>query len=302
LKIYFSTSGGGGSLQVYAANGLTQSALTCGGSIPTVSNQLIGSYTTTTSTSQTQIFTFTANANYSQLWIYPVASSATQFNLLVTTVLLCPSCRNTVVYNNGTLPVSVSAGDIFVGSSAGTDGSGVVGVQPDVATNLVAGDGITIQAETEITVNSAGSFLAQIVPCGESGTSIGTDAATIYDTIVASSLSTVDSLGSVSDSSSGRIMTGPGNVMASPASGPLPVALRIYPTISTGRISVTGSPADLWNSDIMVIDESGRIVFTAHQAADTNVSLDLGYLKNGLYFLQLKKGPRQIVRKIIISK
>jgi hypothetical protein len=72
----------------------------------------------------------TASANYSQLWIYPSATTTVQYNLEVMNVALCPlscSTTGTLVYNVGVVPANLSeAGQIYAGSSAGTGGSGTV--------------------------------------------------------------------------------------------------------------------------------------------------------------------------------
>jgi hypothetical protein len=65
---------------------------------------------------------------------------------------------------------------------------------------------------------------------------------------------------------------------------------------------ITGSLSDLENADIMVSDEAGRNVYRSHNAENTTIQLDLGNLKNGLYFLQIRQGAKISNQKIIINR
>ena len=173
------------------------------------------------------------------------------------------TCSDTVVYNTGTVPLFVSAGNIYAGSTAGSGGSGVVIIQSNQSTSFAAVQTIWLQPNFLATVTDTATFSAYIVPCA-----------------------------------SERVMLTKGNAQAYAA---LPANFRIYPTIGTGGVTITGSAIDLLNLDIFVYDEQGRVVFKTHNTANTQVSLNLGNLRNGHYFLQLKKNSQQVIRKIIIS-
>lgn len=77
----------------------------------------------------------------------------------------------------------------------------------------------------------------------------------------------------------------------------------VYPTVSTGMVTVTGSQVDLGNADMLVVDQEGRIVYHLHNNGATTVNLYLGNLSNGLYFLRVNNGNGFIrTQKIIIGR
>jgi hypothetical protein len=159
----------GGSIFIYAANSMTQGALTnCGDPIPSVpSKSLIAQINEFNVGWKEYTFSFTPSDNtYSQLWIYPFTTSSAQFDLYVDYIFPCPdTCNGTVYYNNGVVPSGVTrAGNIFTGSSAGSGGSGLVTVSPTASTDLVASNQIQWLPDFNATVSS-GSFVSEIVPC-----------------------------------------------------------------------------------------------------------------------------------------
>jgi hypothetical protein len=73
-----------------------------------------------------------------------------------------------------------------------------------------------------------------------------------------------------------------------------------YPNPFTGKITVkTGKPAG--SSSISVSDISGRILFRKEgiPAGDGQFILDLGFLSEGIYFLQVKSEGQPVVYKIV---
>ena len=80
--------------------------------------------------------------------------------------------------------------------------------------------------------------------------------------------------------------------------------LLVYPTITTGQVTITGSNADLANAAIIVTDESGRSVYRMYNrgATTTFVNLNLGNLGNGLYFVRVATVSKLKVQKIILLK
>ena len=296
---FFTSSAGGGALNVYAANGLTQHADDgCSDPLPTApanftNDQLIGTYPGSSVSENTlTTYTFTANGNYQQLWIYPTSTSATQFNLFVEEVYACPSCSGLITYNSGTVPTGESAaGNIVVGSSEGTGGSGTVGITPNATTTLVAANGIVLGKNFQASVTT-GTFSAQIVACTSNIITqdpvvpIGTPLNPIVpvDTSSIQSTATNASLTAITPNAN------------------IPATLVIYPTVSSGAFTLTGSPADLNNANIIVVDESGRTVYSMYNATGTTIPLNLGNLSNGLYFVQIRQQNKGTTQKIIINK
>ena len=82
-----------------------------------------------------------------------------------------------------------------------------------------------------------------------------------------------------------------------------PTSFLVYPTVSTGVFTVTGSSTNLANADMLVVDEAGRTVYHLHNGGATTVNLYLNNLENGLYFLRVNNGTGFIkIQKIIIMK
>jgi len=77
---------------------------------------------------------------------------------------------------------------------------------------------------------------------------------------------------------------------------------QIYPAISNGHVGITGSPADLANSNMTVTNMSGQPVYRLHNDKATTLNLDVTKFVNGMYFLQITNGSRITTQKIIIQK
>ena len=298
-----SSNGGNGSVLVYAANGLTEHNYDgCTDNIPSISSkQLIGQYNGINTQLTTVTFSFTADNNYSQIWIYPTASGAIQYNLSLFLIDACPSCAGTIIYNSGAVPSgTTAAGTIYAGSSAGTAGSGTVTIAADQMTTLTASNQIVLQPSFQAIVTT-GNFSAQINPCDDTHTITSApnqlDSATI--TIPTYPPDTVITGSSVQMGRNGQAN---GFLRTDETTGMVSAGVRVYPSVSTGTVNITGSIDDLANADITVTDESGRTVFRLHNGGQTNLILDLGNLKNGLYFLQCKGRTKFITQKIIISR
>ena len=308
-------TGTDGYINLYAANGLTPSKLTgCGEPIPTPSgSQLIQQIPVTGSTSGTVTYTFTANSNYAQLWMYPSVPSTTnstvKLNLLVTSIFCCPSCRNVVYYNTGNVPVAVQAGDVYAGSTAGSGGSGTVGVVSTAATTVVAGDAIYMLPNFQAVVSDSGSYTATIVPCGQSGTTIDPSSTGYYDSVAIGNASFLDSIATgigritndgVKATQQEKVLTAEAD--SSSLSSTPAYKFQIYPTVTSGLVNITGSPADLSNAAILVTDETGRVVYQTYNEGGTSMSLNLGNLRSGLYFLQYRSSTRTTTQKIIVRR
>jgi hypothetical protein len=300
-----------GTVYVYAANGMSQSALTaCSGLISGVSyssRQLIGVYSVTANGSYDYIFPpFTANANYSQLWIYPSANSTDQFNLSLTGVYSCLSCRvgPTYTQNTGLLPVTVNGGDIYAGSSSGSGGSGIVGVQASQATVLNAIDAVYFLPDFQAVITGTGSFTAEITPPCTLNAYVGPIVLSDKNEIVHHAVppNIMDSLAGIAAAT--HPSSTKTNTIANQDSQKdnFSDKIRVFPTVSTGTVTVSGSSDVFTNSDILVADESGRVVYRSHIAEATSLTLDLSKFKNGFYILQLKSNSGVVAQKIIIQK
>jgi peptidyl-Asp metalloendopeptidase len=79
-------------------------------------------------------------------------------------------------------------------------------------------------------------------------------------------------------------------------------ALVIYPTVTSGRVFISTDHSVLKRADIIVTDNSGRIVLrSVNNAGRKTISMNLGHLPNGIYFIQAKQGEKVITRKVIIN-
>jgi len=278
VMIRLSAAGGNGSVLVYAANGLTQSPLTgCGNTIPNITNkQLIGTYSGLTSNQWVNVsFTFVANANYSQLWIYPQASTATQYDSYIMDASACSSCDGTIIYNTNIPANESQAGTIWAGSTAGTGGTGTTTILPDQTTSFLAGNEINLLSDFEATVTT-GTFSAEI------GCNSGAARKKVYSANVP-----------VSGSHEGNSLIPQNNTTTD---------ILIYPSVSTGMVTISGDNT-LNNSLVTVVDQAGRLVYSSRNNVQTNIiNLDLSSLKNGVYFVQVKNALNQAVKKVIINR
>ena len=304
VRIIYSSSGGSGTINLFAANGLMQNANPCTESTQTPPfSQPIKQFSATNNSTQDVTYSFTANTAYGQFWIYPSATGTTQVNLLVNSVFVCPSCRAIVYYNTGALPaIEIDAGYVYAGSSAGTGGSGTVTIQSGQSTSIVAGSAIYLLPDFQATVTGTGSFAASIIPCGTGVSTIPSSIPDIYDTMAVDGATVLDSI--TSNALSPQVMKGHANSLqgTDTTTGTASAKFLVYPTVSNGLVTITGSPDDLANADILVSDESGQIVYRSYNAGSTSLSLDLSNLRNGFYFLQVRNSTKINTQKIIISR
>lgn len=77
--------------------------------------------------------------------------------------------------------------------------------------------------------------------------------------------------------------------------------LAVYPTITEGTVNISMDNTIDKQVEIVVTDNTGRMVFRLVNAGKKIVTLNLGHLTNGLYFVQVKQGEKMITRKVIIS-
>ena len=268
---------------VDAANGLTQAVQNP--AIPAVdqplatpsSSQLIGSAGGFQSTMLTSTFQFTANSNYSQLWIYPQGGNGSWYNWNVYSIGVCPYCPINVVDVDGCMCNNIVAGEIE--TTPATSGLPI--------TNNGATGNITYIASTSIifnkgvNINSAyGNLIAVVAPCNPAN----------------NPTSTTSPLDSASISSPGAIASGSEMTDSTGING-----LRIFPTVSRGTVTLTGSLASLANANISVISETGQTMYQQYNTAATTLQLDLTNFPNGLYFVQIRQQTKVTTKKVIIS-
>jgi len=80
------------------------------------------------------------------------------------------------------------------------------------------------------------------------------------------------------------------------------LALAVYPTITEGPVYISIDNSNGRNAEILVSDNSGRIVLLSNNNAGKNViTLNLGHLSNGIYFIQVKQAGKIITRKVIVN-
>lgn len=82
-------------------------------------------------------------------------------------------------------------------------------------------------------------------------------------------------------------------------------SLRVYPSPSTGIIKIKGDvgSGNSGRGKITVCDQSGRVVYDAtYNSLKEVVSVDLGGLSNGMYFVSVYTANNIITRKVILAK
>jgi hypothetical protein len=296
------TLNGYGYLMCYAANGLTQHTLDyCEDAVPRgggIAIQSIGAYSGLTPPPvvangvNSQGFTFQANASFSQFWIYPYATSTEQYNVNLYRVQICPSCTATANYPTGSLPITVAGATVTIGGGP----SGTT-AEPNPASNttITASQAIYLKPGFEASAIRTGSTIAKIVPCGGTGTMVTSVDNFDSTSIVSADPPEPDTIAVTHNALNGQTT---GFTGTDSSAG----KLMVFPTVSSGVFTITGSPANLGNSNIIVVDQSGRIVYNTFNAAGTTLSLDLGNLANGLYFLLIRQPTKTTTQKIIISK
>jgi len=89
-----------------------------------------------------------------------------------------------------------------------------------------------------------------------------------------------------------------------PAALSTELPLLVYPTITNGQVTITGAAADLSNAAILVTDESGRAVYRSYNEGSmtTALTLNLGNLVKGIYFVRVSTATKIHIEKIIIQK
>lgn len=332
------SSGSNGSINVYAATGLTPGPKTasCGDPIPVLPSnnlQLLKSYDIQTS-ALTQVagqkyplltiddvFSITMNTSSSQpagavslnqLWIYPSATNQTNNNntlipypylgLTVSSIFVCPRLCGTTnqVVNSGTVPLDINQQYVYIGSSVGPPNRTTpVTVASGANTLVIGGDLVDLLPNFDCNPGT-GTATFKIQPCNSlyNMTVLGPD---IYDAQNIANAGTVDSANSVNLET-----VNPGILTAAPSaqwSGDSTSLLKVFPTVSSGLFNINGPQTDLSNAYFLVTDESGRTVYKFYNSSgNTNLQLNLGMLNNGLYFLQINNGTKTTTQKIIIQK
>jgi hypothetical protein len=78
--------------------------------------------------------------------------------------------------------------------------------------------------------------------------------------------------------------------------------LAIYPTITGGPVHVSTDNNMLKDAEIVVSDNSGRIVVRSkNKVGNKMVTLNLAPFPNGIYFIQVRQGDKFITRKVIVN-
>ncbi|HWK03503.1 MAG TPA: zinc-dependent metalloprotease [Puia sp.] len=79
--------------------------------------------------------------------------------------------------------------------------------------------------------------------------------------------------------------------------------LHIYPDPSSGLIYIAAGELTMTNSVITVNDQLGRQVYLSHNDIDKNtITLDLSFLADGVYYIQIKNSTSTVTKKVVISK
>ncbi|HVT84720.1 MAG TPA: T9SS type A sorting domain-containing protein [Chitinophagaceae bacterium] len=287
------TTAASGQTFLYAANNMTEGAITstCGDPLPTVSSkELIGQINEYNLGWKIYTISFTPTSDYSQLWLYPYTTSASQFNLYVDYVFACPdTCTGTVIYNNGQVPVGdTKAGYIYAGSSAGTGGSGIVTVVPDQTTTFIAANEIDLLPDFTATVTS-GQFIAKIMGSCDS---VILERNNPQDIDV--SQFPKDPLDSVEG---GSVMVQNGNILNESS-----MNFKIYPNPSNGTIFIQPGVRTGEKISIEVLDVNGHILQKKENIYDgRQVLLNASSYKSGYYFVKVKSKNFVRVGRVFIE-
>jgi hypothetical protein len=182
-------------------------------------------------------------------------------------VFVCVSCYAVTTYSSGTLPVQVNGKDITISIPAQT-----------VPTLVEVTGAVYLQPGFHASSADNATFVAEISP-----TCTYIQAAAIHRSQDSAALNTISAIP-------------PSGSQDSAAAG-----LLVYPTISKGAVTITGSPASLSNAEIVVLSETGQVLLRQYNAAATTLELNLGNMANGLYFIQIRQPAKVTTKKVIIS-
>jgi hypothetical protein len=286
-----------GNILVYATSGATEPTTpTCFDPVPYIpSKQLIMQQSISTGGDW---YTWTVNnfipsADYNQLWIFPTNGYTVQFNLCVSLINVCPDCQTTIVYNNGTVPLgNTKSGYIYAGSSTGTGGFGTVNVSMTGTSSLQAANAVYIQDEFRATV-STGSFSVKAITCNDIAVQRPLNQGSTSDWINENVIDNIQPLNSLDNSpdSSGQLKVIEKNTIA------------FFPIPSNGLLKISGRETELTNAEIIIFDCLGNKVFKLlNEVPRSNLELNLQYLNNGAYYIQIKTLNQLVSKKFIISK
>lgn len=79
--------------------------------------------------------------------------------------------------------------------------------------------------------------------------------------------------------------------------------INIYPSPSRGLVNINFNSSDLLNAQIVVTDQSGRVVYQMPNKVESNVvQLNLEHLSNGVYFIKVNTKNKVAIKKLLISK
>lgn len=214
---------------------------------------------------------------YKQIWIYPTEGTSS-VNLDFYGFGICPSCYAVATYSSSTfspLPAQINGQDITISESA-----------QSVPSTVTATQAIYLQPGFQASSANNASFTATIQSC----------TANVSDAIRRSLESKeLDDLTIINPSS--KINT---NANTGDSAG-MTTGLRIFPTVSKGTVTVTGSLASLANANIIILSEIGQTMYQQYNTAATTLQLDLTNFPNGLYFVQIRQQTKVTTEKIIIS-
>lgn len=271
-----------GKLVIRATNTLSQNVIPqqCGDPVPSPSSLMtIQELIPTTTDWQEYNFTYNpGNSTYSKIWIYAFKTDGAieQFNVYLDYIYVCPqTCDITKIFNNGNIPPNLTRGqDIFAGSTAGTGGSGTVTVPANVNSILSAAQNVYLKPEFRAVVTGTQTFVAKIEPC-EYG-SVNTLARQTYSSI---------GLGTRYRTVSNASETINRDTLANKRIDNL---VNVYPTVFKQSLIVSTVESKNTMQVIEVFNLTGRQVTKIACTHSEQQTLNLGYLKPGVYFLRIR--------------
>lgn len=270
-------TGANGSFSVYAASSVTEQTRNgCQESPPT--SPATEALYTKVANNQNYDYSSTGDlqtlnqisAPFSQVWTYPTSTTDGTIAVLLSEIYVCPSCYAVTSYSSGTLPVQVNGQDITISIPA----------QP-VPTLVEVTNAIYLKPGFNASSANNATFVAEISPfCA-------------YSNYMAARVNRNRDSSVLNNFSIGAVL--PSREADSTAGG-----LRVYPTVSKGAVTITGSPASLSNAEIVVLSESGQLLLQRYNAAATTLQLDLSNIVNGIYFIQIRQQAKVTTKKVVI--
>jgi hypothetical protein len=75
--------------------------------------------------------------------------------------------------------------------------------------------------------------------------------------------------------------------------------VKVYPNPATSKIFIEGNATE--DSDVIVSTILGQTLLSGKTDAEGRLTIDINGFKPGVYLVTIKKGDRQVVKKIVVN-